>query len=280
MDDSSTVGAPAFVAEPVSPHVTRIRGPYDAHMYLVTGDERALLIDTGYGVGDLAAFVASLTDLPLTVVLTHGHVDHAFGASQFPDVRMHPADLPVLAEHRLKSRQVHADAAAASHGHPVFLAPEVDPSRIAPLQTGERLELGGLSVAVLAAPGHTPGSVALLVEEERLLITGDAANQFTFLFLPESSTVTDYLAALLDLNASTTGAYDRALISHGAGEIAPTVLEDLLALGRRVLAGTDDGVPFHFEDVDARIARAVTPATDDGPPADDSPNLVYDPLRL
>lgn len=279
MDDSPESTPPGFSATPVSPRVTRIQGPYDALMYLVTGHERALLVDTGYGVGDLAAFVASLTELPLTVVLTHGHVDHAFGASQFADVRMHPADLPVLAAHRSKSRRVHADAASAD-GHPVFLAPEVDPSHFTPLQVGEHLELGGLTVTVLAAPGHTPGSVALLVEEERLLITGDAANQFTFLFLPESSTLTGYIAALEDLKARTAGAYDRILISHGKGEIVPTVLDDLLALGRAAMKGTDDAVPFRFEGVDARIARAVTCTSDDGPPADDAPNLVYSPRRL
>ena len=159
MDDSPESTPPGFSATPVSPRVTRIQGPYDALMYLVTGHERALLVDTGYGVGDLAAFVASLTELPLTVVLTHGHVDHAFGASQFADVRMHPADLPVLAAHRSKSRRVHADAASAD-GHPVFLAPEVDPSHFTPLQVGEHRELGGLTVrywphrATPPAPWH------------------------------------------------------------------------------------------------------------------------------
>ncbi|MDO4900507.1 MBL fold metallo-hydrolase [Actinomyces sp.] len=278
MEDSSRGVPPEFTASPVSAHVTRIHGPYDVLMYLVTGRERALLVDTGYGVGDLAAFVASLTDLPLTVVLTHGHVDHAFGASQFADVRMHPADLPVLAAHQSKSRQVHADAVA--DGRAVFLAPKVDPSRLAPLSVGKHLELGGLTVTVLGAPGHTPGSVALLVQEERLLITGDAANQFTFLFLPESSTLTQYVDALRDLEARTAGAYDRVLVSHGRGEITPTVLDDLLALSRAVLAGGDDTVPFRFDGADARIARAVVRAAGDGPPADDTPNLVYDPRRL
>lgn len=280
MDDSPGSASPEFNATPVSPRVTRIQGPYDALMYLVTGHERALLVDTGYGVGDLAAFVASLTELPLTVVLTHGHVDHAFGAAQFADVRMHPADLPVLAEHQPKSRQVHANAVSAADGRPVFLAPQVDPARLTALSAGERLELGGLTVTVLAAPGHTPGSVALLVREDRLLITGDAANQFTFLFLPESSAPADYAATLQDLKARTEGAYDRVLISHGRGEIVPTVLDDLLALSHAVLEGTDDAVPFRFEGVDARIARAVTCTSDDGPPADDAPNLVYDPHRL
>ena len=46
---------------------------------LITGKTKALLIDTGYGYGDLKSVVRSLTDLPLRVVNTHCHIDHAGG---------------------------------------------------------------------------------------------------------------------------------------------------------------------------------------------------------
>ena len=52
--------------------------------YLVCGQDRCLLIDTGWGIGDLRALVAELNPLPLTVVNTHGHPDHTFGNWQFP----------------------------------------------------------------------------------------------------------------------------------------------------------------------------------------------------
>jgi glyoxylase-like metal-dependent hydrolase (beta-lactamase superfamily II) len=45
-------------------------------MYLVAGAERCLLVDTGYGIRDLPALVASLCPLPATVFDTHGHPDH------------------------------------------------------------------------------------------------------------------------------------------------------------------------------------------------------------
>lgn len=46
---------------------------------LIIGKTKALLIDTGYGYGDLRSVVRSLTDLPLRVVNTHCHLDHAGG---------------------------------------------------------------------------------------------------------------------------------------------------------------------------------------------------------
>jgi glyoxylase-like metal-dependent hydrolase (beta-lactamase superfamily II) len=60
-------------------HIQDARGGV---MYLVAGQDRALLIDTGWGEGDLPAHVATLTDLPLTVINTHGHRDHSPGNEQ------------------------------------------------------------------------------------------------------------------------------------------------------------------------------------------------------
>ena len=67
-----------------------------AAMFLVVGEKRALLIDTGVGMTDLKSLIAQLTDLPYDVVLTHGHMDHAGGAAQFDQVYIHPADRAAL----------------------------------------------------------------------------------------------------------------------------------------------------------------------------------------
>ena len=42
-----------------------------------------MLIDTGYGYGNLKQVVKSITDKPLYIVNTHGHVDHTSGNAQF-----------------------------------------------------------------------------------------------------------------------------------------------------------------------------------------------------
>ena len=51
----------------------------DSTCYLVTGKEQALLIDTANGQENLMEIVGELTELPVTVVNTHGHIDHIFG---------------------------------------------------------------------------------------------------------------------------------------------------------------------------------------------------------
>ena len=58
--------------------------------YLVVGDERALLVDTGMpGHGGLRAYVEELdAGRPVTCVCTHGHFDHVGNASEFDEVMM------------------------------------------------------------------------------------------------------------------------------------------------------------------------------------------------
>ena len=73
---SDTYYKPLKIAE----NIYHIYEPGNVYTTLIIGEEKALLIDTGYGFGDLAAFVRTLTDKPLEVVLTHGHTDHIIGA--------------------------------------------------------------------------------------------------------------------------------------------------------------------------------------------------------
>ena len=61
-------------------------------MYLIAGDEKCLLVDTGWGIGDLPKTVSSLSSLPLLVLNTHGHPDHSYGNSVFEQVHIHEAD--------------------------------------------------------------------------------------------------------------------------------------------------------------------------------------------
>ncbi|MDE7283325.1 MAG: MBL fold metallo-hydrolase, partial [Lachnospiraceae bacterium] len=73
-----------FRTEKVSERITRIYAFSSELMYLVEGDNEAALIDSGSGIGFVRPLVEKLTDKPLKVLLTHGHVDHAMGASEFP----------------------------------------------------------------------------------------------------------------------------------------------------------------------------------------------------
>ena len=62
-------------------------------MFLIAGDERALLVDAGVGIGDLKTFIGGLTDRPIDVLLTHNHRDHVGNAPRYSAVHMGKGDI-------------------------------------------------------------------------------------------------------------------------------------------------------------------------------------------
>ena len=84
-----------YEAVKVNESLTMIKSRTGELLYLAEGTERAVLIDTCVGVGRLKDFVSTLTERPLKVLLTHGHVDHAMGAPEFEEVYMNLSDVPL-----------------------------------------------------------------------------------------------------------------------------------------------------------------------------------------
>lgn len=60
--------------------------------YVAVGDEYAALIDTGAGIGNIVDDVRKITDKPIKVLLTHGHLDHLGGMYAFEEAYMHERD--------------------------------------------------------------------------------------------------------------------------------------------------------------------------------------------
>ena len=183
----------AFTFHEFSPGVTHIQDAMGVCMTLLTGADRALLVDTGYGTEDVYAFVRTLTDLPLTVLLTHGHHDHALGARWFDEVYLLPEDNNVYWTYTAQEQRKMVLQSAREKGVPVdeqaFLSADMPrPRAIAP---GDE-DLGGLTARIISCPGHTPGSAVVYVPERELLLTGDDWNPCTWLFFPEALCVQDY----------------------------------------------------------------------------------------
>ena len=144
--------------------------------YLVVGEKRAAVIDTMNGLENVAAVCREITSLPITVINTHGHCDHIFGNVYFPGpCLMHPAD---------------NELAAVMCKIPEFVQGceqyHITMPPFAPIQDGEEIDLGGLTLQVIQLPGHTVGSILLLLKEQRVLFTGDSINRHFWGQLEES----------------------------------------------------------------------------------------------
>lgn len=246
------MSVPAFRTERVSDRITRIYAFSSELMYLVEGEERAALLDSGSGIGFVRPLVEQLTDKPLVVLLTHGHVDHAMGASEFPpeQVYINQEDAYIYREHGTWEFRAAGLFLMGEPGKAV--APEEDFTPLRPitdyrdLKEGDRFDLGGISVEMHACPGHTRGSLVMLLPEEETLLLGDACNGFTFLFEDYSTSIETYRNSLLRLRDRLAGRYRRVLASHGDGYSDPGILEENIALCERILQGQADRAPMEF----------------------------------
>jgi glyoxylase-like metal-dependent hydrolase (beta-lactamase superfamily II) len=165
----------------------------EAISYLILGEKRALLFDTGLGVGKISATVARLTSLPVTVINSHTHFDHVGGNSEFQTIWNR--DLPFSIKNmRGGSNEYSRDTLApgrlcgtlpsGTNAQSFSTRPWKSTHT---LQDGERIDLGGRELQVIFTPGHTPDSLVLFDRTNGLLFTGDTFYPGAiYLFTPET----------------------------------------------------------------------------------------------
>jgi glyoxylase-like metal-dependent hydrolase (beta-lactamase superfamily II) len=147
--------------------------------YLILGVERALLFDTGMGLAPIRPVVEELTRLPVVVLNSHTHYDHMGGNAEFETILALDTDYG-----RQNARGWDHDAVAGELAPQAFCAaklPGFDPGayRIRPFRAtglvadGHVVDLGGRRLEVLALPGHSPDSIALVDRGAGLLWSGD-----------------------------------------------------------------------------------------------------------
>jgi len=146
---------------------------------LVLGSERALLFDTGLGIGDIGAIVSRLTELDVSVLNSHGHYDHIGGNHQFDEIL---ATDSAFSRQRAEGSDVEAVADFLSPGwvwKPLPDGFDAETFRSRPYSItsivgdGSTIDLGGRVLEVLATPGHAPDAICLLDRDNRLLFVGD-----------------------------------------------------------------------------------------------------------
>lgn len=133
--------------------------------YLLVGDTRAILFDTGPGVRDIRPVVASLTDRPVTAAFSHLHYDHVAGQPGFDSVASldHPT---IRSRFAPDGRFTPSLLQHGGAGRPTFRITEW-------WAPDARIDLGGRVLQALSVPGHTPESLALYDAERGQLFSGD-----------------------------------------------------------------------------------------------------------
>ena len=239
--------------------------------FLIAGSKRALLFDSGLGVGRIGRVVSKLTPLPVTVLNSHTHFDHVGGNAEFGDVR----NLKI--PYSLASSRGEVDPAIADYARPTlsegricgslpagvtsrdYKIPTWHISRY--LKDHERIDLGDRTVEVLRTPGHTPDSIVLLDRARGLLFTGDTYYSDQ-LYLWAPGTDLDAYRASIDRLAALHPNLKTLFPARGTPTADPQRLVELQSALRDIQAGKVQSTPdpenrrvFTFEHFSILMAR-------------------------
>lgn len=189
-------------------------------LYLIEGKSRALLIDTGAKIAGLDKIIKSITDKPVTVVLTHVHSDHSGNVGFFPEVWINPSEIAVR-----------SNAVSGYEGQVRFLSDR------------QKFDLGGRTVEVFFAPGHTQGSTIFLDSSRRTGFSGSSFGSGNLNLLTDFSTFIKTCDSVLSalkkrkIKILYPGHY------YGDNPDTPERIKEMRSLAKDILSGNVQGVP-------------------------------------
>ena len=154
----------------------------DMWHYLIIGPEKAMLIDTGFGVGNLKALCDKLSGgKELIVVNTHNHIDHCSGNFWFDKVWIHELDYPGLMAQMRPGLVI--KACCDENGMPrdtYFDVNDLAPFRKYEVETfrdGHIFDLGdGYQIEAVHLGGHSLGQSAFFDHQTGCIFIGDTTS--------------------------------------------------------------------------------------------------------
>ncbi|MCR5795347.1 MAG: MBL fold metallo-hydrolase [Solobacterium sp.] len=181
--------------------------------FLLEGKDKAMLVDSGMNVKNIKEIVSSLTDREVFLVNTHADRDHIAGNGEFDSFYMNP------------SEYCSYFSSASNKGEPL------------PVFEGDVFDLGDRKISVIALPGHTPGSIALLDEKYRVLISGDPIQKngriFMFGTFRNMHAYRDSLVRLL----KRADEFDEIWPSHAEIPVSKDILPSLIRSAEEIISG-------------------------------------------
>ncbi|HLW53727.1 MAG TPA: MBL fold metallo-hydrolase [Candidatus Angelobacter sp.] len=200
-----------FEVYKIRPGVLAIYEPHQSEeviSYLILGSKRALLFDTGMGIGNIRKTAQELTSLPISVLNSHTHNDHVGDNWRFDDIYgMDTAFTRESAKGSVADAQ--AELAPGELCGPLPRGFDRKAYATKPfvishwVHDGDTIDLGERKLQIIAAPGHTPDAIALVDLANGLLFTGDTFYPGPiFLYRPETD-LDAYVASIRNLSLMT-----------------------------------------------------------------------------
>ncbi|MCX7941627.1 MAG: MBL fold metallo-hydrolase [Dictyoglomaceae bacterium] len=210
----------------IEPKIWNISDYRNDSMYLIEGEEKSILFDTGMGTGNLKEYLKSLTNKPIEVIISHAHWDHIMQANQFEKVYMNHKEIELIKVFNMN----------------------IDYSYFLDIKDKEIINLGNRVLEVMEVPGHTPGSIILLDDENKIVLSGDAIGAgHTWMHLPGCLSLSRYVNSLYKLYERIK---DYRKIYHGhlreRGPLNIDYLKDLIIAVEKVIKKELVGEPYPY----------------------------------
>ena len=243
----------------INDHIYQIKDPMGVLMTLILGSEKAMLIDTGYGIQNIHDHIKTITNLPLIVVNSHGHMDHSCGNYLFQEVYIHELDFDLCKLHnslewRIRNVNTAKNMNLIDDSYNKDIYYNKRHGKLKELHYNQMFDLGNLTVEVINMEGHTTGSVGFYIHDDKLLVTSDAACPFVWIFLEESTTVEKYIHMLEE---TIKLPFEGILVGHGAGVILPRQkMIDFLTCAKEI--DLEKSVQVYFNNFDHLTSYCYT----------------------
>lgn len=183
--------------------------------FVLSGENKALMIDSGMNTPDALEIARTITPLPIELLNTHADPDHISGNDSFPEFYMSPNEADNLNDHGKSGR-------------------------IIPVKTGDTIDLGGRVLEIIDNPGHTPGSVAILDISNRVLYSGDSVQDSHIFMFGKHRDMHKYTDSLKSLK-SYTERFDKIFPSHGSIPVEKELIDKLIAGAEMILNNEAQG---------------------------------------
>lgn len=185
-------------------------------LYLIEGEDKAVLIDAGTRIPNLDKIVRRITKKPVSLLLTHGHGDHVGAAGCFDELWMNTADEGMLRNYK---------------------------GTIHHIENGQKFDLGGRVLEAFYTPGHTLGSITFLEVGTEKGYSGDAYGSTNLLVNTDIEVVMNTCEE--SLKYYKENGYKYFYCGHYWGNNLETLerIEEIRQISEDVLSGKVDGEP-------------------------------------
>lgn len=202
--------------------------------FLLEGENKATLIDSGINSPDALEIAKNLTNKQVMLINTHGDGDHTSGTAAFSEIHMHAED---YINCNMASKYPH--------------------TKLIELNDGDVIDLGNRQLKVIFIPGHTKGSLAFIDVNSKTLYAGDSVQKGHIFMFGKHRDTEQYEKSLTKL-IEIKNEYDRIYASHDEYEVPKDYAEKVKEAWLKVRRGS---VPYEMIELHGNKVKSYTTET-------------------